>query len=79
MVINSNTFRIISQNLRNTLCSRNYVKEFKDDNKVLIAIPEEYPDLLDRVLRETMFSLNIVTQRTYKKTCFGYKSEEIVE
>jgi len=74
IVLNANTFRSISQDLRNTLCARNYAKDFKDDNKILIAIPKEYPELLNRVLRETMFSNNMVTQRSYQKTCCGWKN-----
>lgn len=74
IMVNIVTFNKVSQELKNILYKYNYTKECIADNKVLIAIPEEYPEILDRVLQETMFSMNMVTTKTYKRGCFGYNT-----
>lgn len=59
--INAQTFQKMSPSLIHILRSANYVIE--DKNKVVLIIPVEYPELLDQVLDETMFSRNIVQKR----------------
>jgi len=66
IVINQKTFDKISQKLKNILANKAWVIHFVDNcQKTKIIIPITRKDILEMILSETMFSMNMVQKTTY--------------